>query len=182
MRGKFVGYSETSKGYRVLLPSGRVETVCYVKFQDETVELLHIDGENPKVAQVQDPIEEEEEFYDSEEGAVGGQSLEESLCGIWAGNVIPHRLRSARALVAGVPNSYVQAVCSSDCARWLAAMREKIEALHANDTWELLDHHGEKLVDIRWAFKVKTDAHGNPVMFKARLVGKGFTQKYGLDY
>ena len=63
----------------MLLPSGRVETVCYVKFKDETVELLHIDGEDPKEAQVQDSIEEEEEFHDSEEGAEGGQSLEESL-------------------------------------------------------------------------------------------------------
>jgi len=37
-------------------------------------------------------------------------------------------------------------------------------------------------VDSRWVFSVKYDELGNPLKYKARLVARGFTQKYQVDY
>src|SRR4051794_18105579 len=34
----------------------------------------------------------------------------------------------------------------------------------------------------KWVFKTKVDGDGRPVRWKARLVGKGFTQVHDVDY
>jgi hypothetical protein len=52
-----------------------------------------------------------------------------------------------------------------------------------NDAWELVDRPpGKNIVSCKWLFKIKHDANGNIVKFKARLVARGFSQAYGMDY
>ncbi|KAE8236029.1 hypothetical protein A4X13_0g9289, partial [Tilletia indica] len=41
---------------------------------------------------------------------------------------------------------------------------------------------GAKVVSTKWVCKTKRDADGNFLKHKARLVGRGFTQRYGIDY
>lgn len=38
------------------------------------------------------------------------------------------------------------------------------------------------IVQCKWVFKLKYDSSGNFEKFKARLVARGFTQRFGLDY
>jgi len=38
------------------------------------------------------------------------------------------------------------------------------------------------LVSSRWIFKYKKDGEGNIIQRKARLVARGFTQQFGVDY
>ena len=38
------------------------------------------------------------------------------------------------------------------------------------------------LVSSRWIFKYKRDSEGNIIKRKARLVARGFTQEFGIDY
>ena len=40
----------------------------------------------------------------------------------------------------------------------------------------------KKLIKSKWVFKVKKDSDCNAVKYKARLVARGFTQRYGVDY
>lgn len=61
-------------------------------------------------------------------------------------------------------------------------MREEMESFKENDAWELVNTPDEgTVVQCKWVFKRKTDAE-NKVRYRAWLLAKGFTQKYGIDY
>lgn len=61
-------------------------------------------------------------------------------------------------------------------------MSEEIKALESNGTWQLVkcpvDH---PVVDCRWVYKVKVNHDGSEKL-KARLVARGFSQRYGENY
>ncbi|XP_057965405.1 uncharacterized mitochondrial protein AtMg00820-like [Malania oleifera] len=67
--------------------------------------------------------------------------------------------------------------------RWKEAMNEEMKSLQKNSTWEVIElPEGKKLDGCRWVFIVKYKAYGTIERFKARLVTKGYTQIYGIDY
>ncbi|KAK3003520.1 hypothetical protein RJ639_018195 [Escallonia herrerae] len=80
--------------------------------------------------------------------------------------------------------------CESSCyeaakgiPEWEAAMLEETNALLRNDTWELVPKPKDiEPVTCKWVYKVKKKADGTVNRFKARLVARGFSQHYGLDY
>ena len=62
-------------------------------------------------------------------------------------------------------------------------MTDEFEALHANDTWEMVMlPDGKKAIGCKWVYKIKHKADGSIERFKARLVVKGYTQQAGVDY
>jgi transposase InsO family protein len=66
---------------------------------------------------------------------------------------------------------------------WQAAMKEELDALHKNNTWDLVDlPPGKSVVRCKWVYKIKTCSDGTVDRYKARLVARGFTQEYGVDY
>ena len=81
------------------------------------------------------------------------------------------------------PSNYKEAVNSKYSEEWKLAMDEEYNALIKNKTWELCKlPDNRKLVDCRWVYKIKKTSKGVVERFKARLVARGFTQVYGLDY
>lgn len=62
-------------------------------------------------------------------------------------------------------------------------MTEEIQALEKNRTWELVKKtEGKTSVGCKWEFAIKYKSNGTVESYKARLVDKGFTQTYGIDY
>ncbi|KAI5343251.1 hypothetical protein L3X38_011127 [Prunus dulcis] len=66
---------------------------------------------------------------------------------------------------------------------WRSAMREEIEALHAQGTWDLVPLPPHKnLVGCKWVYRIKKTADGSIARHKVPLVAKGFSQEKGIDY
>ena len=81
------------------------------------------------------------------------------------------------------PKTYHEAITGPDKKKWMAAIREELIALISKGTWVRRKlPKGKNLVTSKWVFKVKYKQDGTIERFKARLVARGFTQKYGIDY
>ncbi|GJY27777.1 retrotransposon protein, putative, ty1-copia subclass [Tanacetum coccineum] len=82
------------------------------------------------------------------------------------------------------PLTYQEAVSCEDSSKWKVAMKEEMDSLRKNKTWELVDQPaGQKLVSCKWLFKINEGIEGvqNP-RYKARLVARGFKQRACIDH
>jgi hypothetical protein len=62
-------------------------------------------------------------------------------------------------------------------------MMEELEALRKNRTWELTYlPEGKKAVGCKWIYTVKQNPDGKVERYKSRLVARGYSQTYGIDY
>ena len=78
------------------------------------------------------------------------------------------------------PLNYTEAASKPE---WVLAMQKEIQALHDNETWELVDlPKGKKPIGNKWVYKVKLKSDGSLERCKARLVAKGYNQRFGIDY
>ena len=84
-------------------------------------------------------------------------------------------------LIEDEPTSYQEAVMRPDSEKWLEAMRSEMESMYTNQVWTLVDPpEGVKPIGCKWIFKRKTDM--DRLIYKGRLVAKGFKQIHGIDY
>ena len=62
-------------------------------------------------------------------------------------------------------------------------MNVKMRALEKNNTWEIVDlSKGKKPTRCKWVFTIKYKASRRLERYKARLIAKGYTQIYGINY
>lgn len=87
------------------------------------------------------------------------------------------------AFLVDEPQTYNQAMKSDEKDHWITAMKEEFNSLVKNNTWELVDRiDGQSIVDNKWIFKIKRNSDNSIERYKARLVARGFTQEYGVNY
>ncbi len=84
------------------------------------------------------------------------------------------------------PETYNRAMSRPHAQQWSQAMKEELDQLETNQTWELLHKRdiepGHKPLGGKWVYKVKRDVNGDIARFKARWVVKGYLQQYGVDF
>jgi Reverse transcriptase (RNA-dependent DNA polymerase) len=62
-------------------------------------------------------------------------------------------------------------------------MFEEMTVLVKNNTWDMVPRPSNKnTVGCKWVYSTKHTPEGKINKFKARLVVKGYTQTYGVDY
>ena len=67
--------------------------------------------------------------------------------------------------------------------KWLETMQEEMESLEKNTTYELMElPQGCRALKKKWVFKVKTDGPSRKPRYKAKLVGKGISQRKRIYY
>ncbi len=115
-------------------------------------------------------------------------SLIESLAGLDFGdsafltdldNVIMVAIKEAD----GDPKTVSEVHSCPDWPSWKEAIDHEIKMLEAARTWKMVPHLPRKnIIGSKWVFKLKCKADGSVDKYKARLVVRGFTQIYGVDY
>ena len=81
------------------------------------------------------------------------------------------------------PSTIQEAKSSDHAAEWKVATDAEYNSLIENKTWMLVElPAGRRAIGCKWVFKLKYDVDGRVERFKARLVPKGYAQKYGIDY
>lgn len=70
-----------------------------------------------------------------------------------------------------------------DDINWVNAMKHEIDALEANDTWELKSLPARKKAIVsKWVYKLKLKPDGTTDRYKACLVVKGYQQIMCIDF
>ncbi|KAL0373734.1 UNVERIFIED_CONTAM: Retrovirus-related Pol polyprotein from transposon TNT 1-94 [Sesamum radiatum] len=81
------------------------------------------------------------------------------------------------------PKSYTEAITSIDSSFWKEAIKNELDSIMENHTWELADlPTGSKPIKCKWVFRRKIRPDGSLDKFKARLVVVGYTQRKDIDY
>ena len=92
----------------------------------------------------------------------------------------PHYAFMSSLSSVSIPKTTGEALSHSG---WRQAMVDEISALHKSGTWELVSlPAGKSTIGCHWVYAVKIGPDDQVDRLKARLVVKGYTQIFGLDY
>src|ERR1700683_5151409 len=98
-------------------------------------------------------------------------------------NEEPDNQESANIAHGEEPKTHAHAMASPDAAEWLAAEHYELDQLALLDVYDLtLLPPGHSRTGCRWVYKIKRDTEGNIILYRARIVAQGFTQRPGEDF
>ncbi|WVZ53348.1 LOW QUALITY PROTEIN: hypothetical protein U9M48_004308 [Paspalum notatum var. saurae] len=97
-------------------------------------------------------------------------------------NVLAER-EATKELLAAIKDEPATAEEAKGIKEWRMAMLEEMASIEENKTWTLVDlPKGQRVIGLKWVFKLKRDEHGEVVKHKARLIAKGYVQRQGIDF
>lgn len=92
-------------------------------------------------------------------------------------------INAAKNVEVEIPQTVEDALNGVNSSEWRESMRKEYDALVANDTWSLVElPKGKKAIGSKWVFALKRNKYGQVEKFKSRLVAKGCSQQWGVDY
>ncbi len=205
--GIFLGYSTTSKAYRVFNKRTLViEESIHVVFDDSS------DISSSKRVNFDDDTEILEEKIDEMTLQDNSQKLIEDASSSQE-TIVDHGLtkawryahRHSKELILDDPsqpirtraslrnlNNHLAFVLHFEPKRieeaekdvnWINAMQEELNQFTRNKVWNLVERPSEyPIIGTKWIYKNKLDENGIVIRNKARLVAKGYNQEEGIDF
>ncbi|KAL4340682.1 hypothetical protein GQ457_08G019310 [Hibiscus cannabinus] len=173
--GVFMGYSSNSKGYRVYdLKTKKILVGRNLKFDEDSIwdwnkSVIEHSKQivNVSSSQEQDATTFEVDIDSDEEIGVRGTRTWDDIIN-----------RCNVAILE--PTSYQEA---AKFVEWKEAMQEEIRMISKNDTWKLVDKpKNKKVIGVKWVYRVKLNSDGSINKHKARLVVKGYSLEFGVDF
>jgi hypothetical protein len=80
------------------------------------------------------------------------------------------------------PECYEEAMQVDTKNKWEQGMKEEMDSLENNQTWDLVQlPAGKRALQNKWVYRLKEEDEGEK-RYKARLVVKGFAQKKGIYF
>nr|KYP64079.1 Retrovirus-related Pol polyprotein from transposon TNT 1-94 [Cajanus cajan] len=173
--GIFVGYSLQSKAYRIYLPqSNKVIISRDVQFLED------------KQWSWEEPIQKDFPQWSWEEPIQkdfpeNPQQLDDNTDDVPIRGTRPLSEIYEKCNVAVLEPANFREVEKDD--KWINAMKEELQMIEKNDTWELVDRPQHKNpIGFKWVYRTKLNADGSINKHKARLVVKGYAQVPGVDF
>ena len=203
IRLRFVGYSKNPKGYRLHdEQTDKVITRRDVTFDEsnfllrsESLEVLAIPTETVELQQPEstDNGNPEQREDTSQQGHHSDSEPQDRRpervrnppirYGDWVSHVATCEHFAYNVCQVPEPKSLDEALSGPHAKEWKEAADSEYQSLMENGTWDLVElPEGREAIGSKWVFKVKHDSCGKVERFKGRLVAKGYSQKYGIDF
>lgn len=88
-----------------------------------------------------------------------------------------------QSVVCTIPTCCNEIKNRDDRVKFEEAINDYLNSLFVNNAWTLVNKPENKnIIDCKWVFTIKNDENGFSVKYKARLVARGFSQEYLIDY
>ena len=84
-----------------------------------------------------------------------------------------NKVNEELCLISQVEPKSADEACKDD--HWIQAMKEELDKIVKNETWELVPKPKDKnVIGTKWVFRNKTNEQGEIVRNKAKLICKGY--------
>ena len=181
----FIGYSDESKGYRLLNPTTNKLVISRDVVFDEASAWQWEKDQSQASSFFEAPA--------SPPNSPQQNNLEQNSPNLAAESSLnnespPRKIKSLReiyescelALFSCEPQDFEEASRNED---WIKAMNEEMATIVKNKTWEMVNlPNGKETIGLKWIFKIKYNEDGSVQKYKARLVAKGYSQLPGVDF
>ncbi|KAG8478350.1 hypothetical protein CXB51_028073 [Gossypium anomalum] len=198
----FLGYKAGVKGYKLWCPKNRKVVISIDVVFDETAMLPNLSLKDSSNKENQKQVEHyinikstpqastkiENRVTSSPQYSIAKNRTRREIKPpkkYAEADLVTYALNVAEDIVTNQePSNYSEAISCEDSEKWMFAMQEEMESLHKNKTWVLVKLlKGKKTVRCQWVFKKKKGTPGvEEPRYKARLVGKGYSQVLGVDF
>ena len=190
---KFVGYSDTTKGYRLYDMENksvylRRDVVFNEDLKDDSDQKNHSDDKKTECCDetisIEEPDEQiHEDNYEQVEENQPRRSERMRHAPIRYGYDEYADICHYAMIGNSAPGTFKEAMASPDREQWRKAVSCEMTSLQDHNVWDLVPlPKGQNVVGCKWIFKKKMNENGDIERFKARLVAQGYSQRYGLDY
>ncbi|WJX83468.1 hypothetical protein P8452_66129 [Trifolium repens] len=194
--GIFLGYSLTSRAYRVF--NNRTRTMMEsinvviddcsdnVPDVDPDVDTSHPKPEDSEVVEIPEKTDQQEDVTPVNKGPsvrVQKNHPKELIIGSPESGVMTRsrEVVSNACFVSKVEPKNVKEALTDEF--WIEAMQEELNQFKRNEVWDLVPRpEGVNIIGTKWVYRNKFDESGVVTRNKARLVAQGYSQIEGVDF